>query len=471
MPLPRSHVRDRVGSVLTAISIVIGLLCAPLGLQAAPSRSTLPSPDKRCGPPSYCARTDRRPEPYSPTPPAIGAAGSVITDPAFRSRIVRVTDASIDPQHPGGSYNTPGSAAQNPWNADSTRFYLANRAGGLWLFGFNTDTMTTRNMGKLKVPWRGVAQFSYRQPNLLYGISARNPVFQQYDVASEKLNTLHDPSSCFALKPSDWGGVISVSADDNRLLGVFGPQQDRNYLLYIYDRGRGCRWYNPETREIGGQWGPKGAVAAPFTLNIHDARISKSGEYVEIAGGGKGPFFWQVDTTNVTLCANKENHCLGHHAMGYSHLVNSPNRTHPLELVVRPLNVLTGFKSLFGVMPPLIGWYDYHISWNSANPQDETPACFSTYRPGNPKSPDTPLLVNGPWENEVDCVEMDGKAQTVWRFAHTYSTAKNGFWSTPRGNVSPDGRFFIFTSDWQDHLGTEPNGKQYRTDVFIVELR
>jgi hypothetical protein len=107
-------------------------------------------------------------------------------------------------------------------------------------------------------------------------------------------------------------------------------------------------------------------------------------------------------------------------------------------------------------MPPVVGWYDYHISWNSANPEDETPACFSTYSPGNPKSPDMPL-VNGLWENEIDCVEMDGKAQKVWRFAHTYSTAKNGFWSTPRGNVSPDGSFFIFPSDWQDHLVLRPH--------------
>jgi outer membrane protein assembly factor BamB len=70
------------------------------------------------------------------------------------------------------------------------------------------------------------------------------------------------------------------------------------------------------------------------------------------------------------------------------------------------------------------------------------------------------------------CVETDGKASRVWRFAHTYSTAKNGFWSTPRGNVSQDGRFFIFTSDWEDQLDERPRDKRdHRVDVFIVELR
>ncbi|MGA8815062.1 MAG: hypothetical protein WB523_21120, partial [Candidatus Sulfotelmatobacter sp.] len=89
----------------------------------------------------------------------------------------------------------------------------------------------------------------------------------------------------------------------------------------------------------------------------------------------------------------------------------------------------------------------------------------------NPDTPGAAPLVTGPWQNEIDCAETDGKASKVWRFAHTYSTARNGFWSTPRGNVSQDGRFFMFTSDWEDQLGKKPNGNQYRTDVFIVELK
>jgi hypothetical protein len=254
-------------------------------------------------------------------------------------------------------------------------------------------------------------------------------------------------------------------------MAVMGPEQDKNYLVYVYDRKQGCRWYNTQTGEAGGRWGPTGTISAPYRFSIHDARLSKSGRFAEITGGGTGPIFWDIDTTNVTLCANKELACLGHKAMGYSHLLNSPNRTHPLELVVRPLDNLSDMRSLIPQLPPLKGWYDYHISWNDVDPQDDAPACFSTYHPTNPNTPGTPLLVNGPWENEVDCIETDGKASTVWRFAHTYSMARNGFWSTPRGNVSQDGRFFMFTSDWGDQLGRGPAGKACRTDVFIVELR
>jgi len=400
----------------------------------------------------------------------MGPAGSIITDPTFGSRIVRATDSSTNSQRSGMPFFTPASAEQNPWNTNSTKFYVADNVGAYWLFDFDPDTMAVRKVGKVKVPWRNM-EFSYGQANLLYGVAPRSYLFQQYDISTDKLTQLDDASRCVTLKAADLATGISVSADDRRLMTVFGPQQDRNYVVYVYDRDKGCRWYNTQSGEIGGKWGPAGTIAATYRFGIHDARISKSGEFVEISGGGKGPIYWQVDTTNVVLCSNREDQCWGHHAMGYSHLLNSPNRSHPLELVIRPLNDFKAVKRLIDPMPPLIGWYDYHISWNHVDFHDNTPACFSTYRPNNPTLPGAPLVVSGPWENEIDCVETDGKASTVWRFAHTYSTGKNGFWSQPRGNISQDGRFFMFTSDWQDQLGLKPAGKQYRTDVFIVELR
>jgi len=445
--------------------MLAGFACGMLLVAGAAAAPT----DQRCSPPAYCARTDRKVETYTAMPPTLGPAGSIITDPTFGSRIARATDAGTDPQRPDISFFTPASAEQNSWNTNSTRFFATNNGGALWLFDFDPNSMKTRVVEKLKMGWKG-AQFSFRQPDILYGIGGRSGIFQQYDVTQGKVSDIHNATSCTSLKADDWGTNISVSADDKRLMGVFGPEQGKNYLVYVYDRDKGCRWYNTQTGEIGGKWGPQGSITAPYRFGIHDARISKSGEYVEVSGGGQGPIFWHVDTLDVALCANKENQCWGHHAMGYAHLVNSFNRRHPLELAERPLNDLKATRQILDP-PSVIGWYDYHISWNSSGPEDSNPACFSTYRKGNPNTPRAPLVVSGPWENEIDCIEMDGKGSTVWRFAHTYSTGRNGFWSQPRGNVSPDGRFFMFTSDWQDQLGLQPNKKFYRTDVFIVELR
>jgi hypothetical protein len=424
-----------------------------------------------CGPPHYCARTDQKVEPYPAAPPTLGPAGTTINDPSFGERILRVTDAGTDSKHPGEAYHTPGNSEQNAWNKTSTRFFDGDANGNTFLFSFDVKTMRAHPEGRLVSAWRGDPEFSFVSSDILYGMTARNPAFQQYDLVSRKFTTINEASSCVNLGSSEAAFSLFVSADDVRMSMVIGPEQDRNYLIYVYDRKKGCRWYNTQTGTIGGQWGPTGTISSGYRYSIHNAEMSKSGDSLDISTEQfRGLFFWDVATLNVTFCAqNPIDHCSGHSSLGYSHMLNSANSHHPLELIKRPLGDLHSMSYLFKEMPSLQGWYDYHTSWNYIDPTDDTPVCFSTYRPNNPAG--APPIVLGPWENEIDCVETDGRSPTVWRFAHTFSTAQNGFWSTPRGNVSQDGRFYMFTSDWEDQLGPDPSGKRHRTDVFIVELR
>lgn len=318
----------------------------------------------------------------------------------------------------------------------------------------------------------GEPEFSFGQSTILYGTNRRDRIFEQYDVSNGHITHINEPGKCVKLASGDGGNLTSVSADDNRFMAVFGPQQDKSYLLYIYDRKQGCRWYNTQSGEIGGEWGPKGTISIPDRFSIHNARMAKSGKflYVQRSGGGIGHGWvvWEIETMNLTACSQG---CDGHHVMGYTHIIGPSGMQHPLDLWIRPLDHLEPHRALItGLEPARNFWYDSHFSWNNADPEDSTAVCFSTYRPNNPDAPGTAPLVTGPWQNEIDCAETDGKDSKVWRFAHTFSSARNGFWSTPRGNVSQDGRFFMFTSDWQDQLGKQPNGK-YRSDVFIVELK
>lgn len=388
--------------------------------------------------------------------------------------MLRATDGSTDPRAPGQSFHTPSSAEQNSWDASGTHFYVVAGGGGrLQLLDFDPNTLKIQRRDTPALEeWGREPQFSFSRPNILYGIQARDRRFEQFDLTSGKISLVHDSSSCLKLGFTDHGSSISVSADDRRFMSVFGPQQDRNYIVYVYDRDKGCRWYNTMTGEIGGQWGPKGNVSFDVRFGVHDARIAKSGDFVLISGSKEGPLFWDVDTLTATLCPmHRPTSCGGHHVMGYSHLINLSGQ-HPMDLRLRSLNHLDTSTPLVDNLEPTQGWYDKHPSWNDVNADDTMPACLATYRPDNP--PGGPPTVKGPWENEVDCVETDGKASRVWRFAHTYSTAQNGFWSSPRGNVSQDGRFYAFTSDWEDQLGQSTNGpakQKYRTDVFIVELK
>ena len=431
---------------------------------------------KECGPQNYCARTDRRVAPYQKTAPNIGPAGSIIHDPDFESRILRVTDANSDPNGMGRSLMTPSSAEQNAWNADSSRFYVETPGGQFVLYEFDPVSLKVRKGGVIKAPWWAEPEFSYTRRDILYGIRRIDPAFQEYDVSNGRVTLVHKISDCAKLGPRDFGFDPGVSADDRRLSAVLGPEQDRNFLVYVYDRKRGCRWYNTQTGEIGGQWGPKGTISSPDRYSVHNIRISKSGDFVWIQRGasrvGRNWLVWTVDTMNVVACSTL---CSGHHAMGYSHLVGPSGEKHPLDLLLRPLNQLAAVTPLvaeLGAQPSVAYWYDQHFSWNNADPEDKNPVCLSTYSVNNPDHPGAPLEALAPWQNEILCVETDGEDSKVWRFAHTYSTAKNGFWSTPRGNVSQDGRFFLYTSDWQDQLGARPrNRRGYRIDVFVVELR
>jgi hypothetical protein len=455
------------------VALVVGAsACAAQGVPA--TRPSAPS-SGTCGPPEYCARTDRRTEPYPEKPPALGPAGSIIADPTFGSRIVRVTDGGSDPKQAGRPLFTPSSAEQVSWNKDSTMFYVTTSGGSFLLYGFDPATMTVRPAKSPNLGWGAEPQFSYRQANILYGMSHRDVAFEQYDTSSGKVTQINDPSKCIKVGPRDSGHSVTVDADDNRFMTTLGPQQDENYLVYIYDRSQGCRWYNPQTGEIGGQWGPKGIISVPDRFPIHNARMAKSGKFVYVTRGDGGSVghrwvVWEIDTLNVSVCSGG---CTGHHVLGYSHIMGSSGMTHPMDTVSRPLNhlekastIITGLETTSKAE-----WFDSHFSWNNVDPNDSAPVCFSTYLPNNPDTPGAAPHVAGPWENEIDCAETDGKASKVWRFAHTYSTARNGFWSTPRGNVSQDGRFFMFTSDWEDQLGKLPTGDKYRTDVFIVELK
>ena len=465
-----------IATVLTFASIAVGMLSS-----TAVKAQVGVSSEKLCGPPNYCARTDVRVESYPKAAPAVGAAGSIVSDPVFSSRIVRVTDTRTDSRRSSESYSTPSSAEQNSWNTDDTKFYVRGLEGGLELFEFKPSTMALHLTGVPNVSWTGEPQFSYSQPNILYGIVRGGPIIQQYDISTNRTTEVHNASKCIKLKSSDAGHAISTSADDQRMAMVVGPEQDTNYLVYVYDRAKGCRWYNAETGEMGGQWGVKGTVSIHDRYLIHDARINKSGQFVEISSSGAsvpgvGPplspaqsFVWNVDTMDVALCGPKG--CKGHHALGYSHLLNPSEQEHPMNLWIRPLNRLDATSPLIKQLPTIQAWYDLHISWNDVSPDDSIPACLSTYRRDNPNAPGAAPKVAGPWENEIVCVETDRKGSRVWRFAHTYSTAQNGFWSTPRGNVSQDGRFYMFTSDWEDQLGRGRGTSSYRTDVFIVELK
>jgi hypothetical protein len=229
--------------------------------------------------------------------------------------------------------------------------------------------------------------------------------------------------------------------------------------------------------------------------NVHNARLSRDGKVVRINSQQNGTiYFWTPGTNQISRCGTGAmgaktlaSFCGGHTALGYSHMINHDGPGSYTSLLLRPLSDLSHATELLPTSPGVHADMDTHWSWNNADPSDSTPVCgafsaasFRTKGDGT-QGPTNPLLaIRQPWDREIVCVATTGPP-TVWRFAHhratgacnSYALDGSCFGSIAIGNVSQDGKFYLFSSDWEWSLGGSgcPSIGKCRIDSFIVELK
>ena len=81
------------------------------------------------------------------------------------------------------------------------------------------------------------------------------------------------------------------------------------------------------------------------------------------------------------------------------------------------------------------------------------------------------------WDDEVIAIATDGPS-IVYRFCHHRTDVRDEanplstyFWYQPLASVSPDGRWLLFSSNWEKSLGADPTDPgRSRQDVFLVAL-
>jgi hypothetical protein len=417
---------------------------------------------------TYSARTDRLLQLQTPMdPPAVNA---VFQDPDFGSNMVRVTDANTNPSSPGLFYRNASVGDQNTWAVDESKFYVIDQNGQMKFFAFDPLAMQVTPISNPQI--RAEAEFSFADPDLVYGTSGTKPyVIQSYRFSSGTTTQIFDTNTCGvqpALNPKGTSGTISVSAQDERFALVEGGvKSDTHFVVAVYDAALGCEWYNTQTGQVGGQWGTPGAatITAPYT--IRGGEISRDGNYVFILSNAAGglEYIWQLGTRNVTVCYSHTSHCGGYEAIGYSDMVNSTGYIDEMNPWKRPLNNISDTEQL---VVPLKTPHGFGMvqrwAWTNADPADSVPVCGTTFEYSYND------VIDGVWDGEIDCIETDGLASTVWRFAHNRSAVNESYFNTqPLGNISHDGHYYLFTTDWNNLLGIEVSGNP-RSDVFIVQL-
>ncbi|MHB8216816.1 MAG: Ig domain-containing protein [Candidatus Sulfotelmatobacter sp.] len=448
-----------------------------------------------CGPPTYpCSRTDQDIVQLPSTTPHMGnltGANTIVTDPDFGNPIVRITDGNTNPDltFKNRSYvsTASGSADDNPWNTDSTLFIVQDTGANTLPFTFNPSTLQAARMyvssfpatNGLKLDSSG--SWSRINPNLFYTYSGT--AISEYDftnrVNAPSPKPVYDFTASANCLPAGftmtWSAIAGVSGDDTVFGMAFSNTGSQGSGVYavIYKVGSGCTMLNTQTGQVAGDWGAKGTINIPDRWTIHNAKMSKDGNWLVIvstnctsAKCSIGPYFWQIGTTNVSSCV-QGSQCGGHWTEGYAHWINN-------SLVGVQEGRLFSDPAVFVDLTPILtipslGTLDEHASWNNVDPADSFPFLVSFWSPTSP--------FPAAWYNEITGMAPDGSGK-VWRFAHSFITAKsqvfNAFYGI--GSVSQDGKFFLLSSDWMGTLGSESGtsgctiGKDCRSDAFVVQL-
>lgn len=420
---------------------------------------------------TYQAVTDRNPRP-KPALPVWGAAGSIITDPTFGSRILRVTDANTEPDHPNRSYSSSSSSEQNVFNRNGKIFYALGEGAESIFYSFDPLTMNYHRMGSPSDPYGGLTlligegTFSYNDPNLIYGINQQGTrAIVQYNFSTNRLITLRNLNT---LVPGLSGYVYDASVSANEKIDTCfggGGTQDTYALDLVWDKNTGkYKILNTQALTITDGNTTVPVVKHPSNLagfTIHNTRISKDGRYVVLTKGS-GNYAVTIWDTQTNELSELSLYGTGHKVGGYGFIINHSGAGDGAQWQRRALDFanLTNPSALINPLLTPAEWViDSHLSWNNAQSGVLVPVLASTYRPSSP-STSAPLR---PWDDEIIAIRTDGLESKVWRFAHHRSVG-TGWTDIPRGNVSPDGRFFLFQSNWGRTLGSG------RHDTFIVAL-
>ena len=381
-----------------------------------------PSPNANSAP---AVITDRRV--YSEgSPPALPRAGGTFIDPTFGTTIMRVTDES------DGKACNDYYSYWPTFNLDSTRFFIAcDNNPRLYRFDpnnfqilakgplFDRPPTGSRYLSTEDAIWSGT------NANLLYGYVDQK--LYAYDVATRTYSLIKDFSGELT---EGYLGQMSKSLDDN----VFAfTRKDKNYKAVGY-----FVWRRDPNKILG--YADLGS--------LDEVQVDKSGRYLVV----KAKFDEKVDVQVMDLQTRAVENLTdpapdfspGHSDNGRQIVVGHDNWNN--QYTVRRLAAPHQFQTVVS----------FGSDWSQANhlsmlADNEGWCVISNYTAGNGTA--------GPFRNEIFQASTDG-SQKVRRLAHHHSVYRD-YWDTPRANISRDGRFIAFTSNW---------GSSTRRDAFIIKV-
>ncbi|HKU53274.1 MAG TPA: hypothetical protein VJQ25_12440 [Nitrospira sp.] len=465
-----SHYQNFVSIVCAIIALLIVGCGGGSGDSAGPAHSAAISPT------TYSAYTGTDAK-QIPDAPSLGPVNSVIQDPTFGSRILRVTDAHTN----GGDSLIPEYAGVfRTWNANSTALKLHGPHGNSYWLEFDPSSFSvgdgsprpTLHPLSFDVKW----EWSAVDPDIIYFINGNQ--LAKFNKVTTVVTNLGHPPNGVALSYH----ALVVGADA-WICSPAGPGTQNTYTqIYCLNPNdpSQSKFIDVLKKTINGivqhdlHWPTS---AAGQTIGMHAMYGSATEAWLDVgfvhhSWGAGGDAVFNLSTNTWSLLTNADMYASGHSSIG-SKFVNgsgSINGMYSGGATLRdPNNLMDATQVSFIMQPPstATGWYDgeHSSSFNSStNPQ--APVLFSRY---NVSTPPRPL----PWYGEIIAAATDG-SNTVWRFAHNHNGGLVGSYTGQSfAQISNDGRWALFSSPWDGTLGGAGGDFDYptRIDTFIVELK
>ena len=446
--------------LVSTLCAVIAFLSVDSSLFAATAPSTY----------SAYSGTDAKPVPRAP---ALGPVNSVIKDPTFGSRILRVTDAR---SHGGNSLIPEYAGNFRTWNANSTALKLHGPWGSSYWLEFNPSTFKvgdgssrpTLHPLSFDVKW----EWSAVDPNIIYFINGTQ--LAKYNKSTNVVTNLGGRGVSLRYH------VMVVGLDAWVCAAGPGTQNTYRQIFCVNPRNPSqTKFIDILKRTINGvyQSDPNWPTSAPYkTIGIHAMCGSATGTWLEVgfhyaSWGAGGDSVFNLSTNKWSLL-KPSRHSSGHSSIG-TKFVNgsgSINGSYSQGASLRnPSNLMDSTQVKFIMQPPssaATGWYDgEHSSWFNSSTNPNAPVLFSRYDISRPPSPRV-------WYGEIIAAATDG-SNRVWRFAHNHNGGLVNWIGGAFAQISNDGRWALFSSPWDGTLGGAAGDFGYptRLDTFIVELR
>jgi len=369
-----------------------------------------------------------------PPAPSLPAAGGTIVDPTFETTIMRLTDANDGPDCINAYSYWP------TFNVNNTRLMVFSGTAPL-LYQF--DPANFRILGKeiwdTPTPIGGTigwedAIWSGSNPDVIYAHDNIGMHLWAYNVATKTYTLLADFTSQF--NPGDYLWQMSMSVRNDNVFSF--TRRDRRYNMVGY-----LVWKR-NTNQV---------IYDVTTDLVDETQVDKSGKYLVVKTGQQGAGKIEVKVVDLKtlvvedLTDNGPDYAPSHSDNGNRIIVGADNWRNQLT-----------YRTLADPHSPstLISYEDdwtqaYHVSMLANNEKWVLISGYSVTT-GTP---------DGPFHDELYQVATDGSGR-VRRVAHHFSIYGGDYYALPRADISRDGHFVAFTSNW----GVEGG----RKDVFVLKI-